>query len=64
MYKEIKKINEMLWMADDCIDQDTLFALQDYVANLLLKVANMENKADDLVKSFPWLYATNKIELK
>ena len=56
MYNELKKIQQMLWKSDDRIDQDTLFELQDYVAELVLKVAEKENKVDDLIKSFPYLY--------
>ena len=58
MYNELKKIQSLLWQSDDRMDQDTLFELQDYVGGLLLKVAEKENKHDDLVKSFPWIYKT------
>lgn len=50
------KIQEMLWRDDDRMNQETLFALQDYVAELALNVANKERKVDKLVKKFPWLY--------
>ena len=56
MYKELKRIQELLWKNDDYMDQDTLFELQDYVATLLLQVAQKEGKVNDLVKSFPFLY--------
>jgi len=56
MYNELKKIQQLLWKSDDRMDQDTLFELQDYVAELVLKVAEKENKVDDLIKSFPYLY--------
>jgi hypothetical protein len=56
MYDELKKIQKLLWKSDDRMDQETLFELQDYVAEVTLKVAQEENKDDDLVKSFPWLY--------
>jgi len=56
MYNELKKIQELLWKSDDRMDQDTLFELQGYVAEIILKAANKEKKTNDLVKSFPWLY--------
>jgi hypothetical protein len=57
MYEKIKKIQQLLWKNDDLIDQDTLFEVQDYVAELLLDVAKKEGKTGDLVKSFSWLYS-------
>ena len=56
MYDELKKIQSLLWKDDDRMDQETLFELQDYVSKLILNVAKEENKTNDLVKSFPWLY--------
>lgn len=56
MYEDLEKIQEMLWRNDDLMDQDTLFELQDYVAELILKVAEKEGKVDELVKRFPFLY--------
>lgn len=56
MYDELKKVQSLLWKSDDRIDQETLFELQDYVAELILKVSQKENKTNDLVNSFPWLY--------
>jgi len=56
MYEELKKIQSLLWKDDDRMDQETLFELQDYVSKLILNVAKEENKTNDLVKSFPWLY--------
>ena len=56
MYEKIEKIQEMLWRNDDLMDQETLFELQDYVADLALEVANNENKVNRLVTKFPWLY--------
>jgi len=58
MYTTLKKIQEMLWREDDLMSQDTLFELQEFVADVILDVAKFEGdgKVDDLVKSFPWLY--------
>jgi hypothetical protein len=56
MYEKLKKIQTLIWRNDDLMSQDTLFELQEEFANLLLEVAQKENKTEDLVKSFPWLY--------
>lgn len=56
MYEKLKVVNKILWEDDDIISQENLFSLQDYVADLLLEVAEKENKVDDLIQSFPWLY--------
>ena len=60
MYVELKKIQEMLIEDDDYMSQERLFKLQDYVATLLLKVAEEEGKTKDLVKTFPWMYKIQK----
>lgn len=58
MYEKLEKIQELLWRDDDMMRQETLFELQDYVAELILEVANKEGPktVDRLVKKFPWLY--------
>ena len=56
MYNDLKKIQKLLWKDDDRMDQDTLFELQEFVAELTLKAAEKENKVDDLLKNFRWLY--------
>lgn len=38
------------------MDQETLFELQEYVADLVLRVAQEEEQTDDLIESFKWLY--------
>ena len=53
----MKKLMLLLWKDDDMMDQDTLFELQNEFAGLLLDVAIKAKKTDDLVKTFPWLYA-------
>ena len=57
MYARLKKLMLLIWKDDDMIDQDTLFKRQSEFAKLLLEVATKEGKTDDLVKTFPWLYA-------
>jgi len=56
MYNELKEILKLSFKDDDRMDQDTLFDLQDRMTDLTLRIAQKENKTDDLVKSFPWLY--------
>lgn len=56
MYNELKEILKLSFKDDDRMDQDTLFDLQDRITDLTLRIAQKENKTDDLVKSFPWLY--------
>ena len=56
MYDKLEKIQEMLWRDDDLMLQETLFELQDYVAELILNVAEKEGKVDELVAKFPFLY--------
>lgn len=58
MYKELKHIQKLLWQSDDLMNQDTLYELQDYVAELTLKIAQQEKKTDDLMEHFKWLYKT------
>lgn len=62
MYEKIEKIQEMLWRNDDMMMQETLFELQDYVADLLLKVAEKEGKVEELVAKFPFLYRRKEEE--
>ena len=56
LYKEVKKANKMLWVSDDMIDQDTLFDLQDKLAEINLEIAKPIMEVENLVKTFPWLY--------
>lgn len=56
MYEELKEIQKLLWKNDDLMDQETLFELQDKVADITLKAARSEGKIVDLVDSFKWLY--------
>lgn len=56
MYNELKELLRLSFKDDDRMDQDTLFELQDKITELTLQVAQKENKTNDLVKSFHWLY--------
>ena len=56
MYRELKKVLTMVFKDDDMMNQETLFDLQDYVADITLKVAVKENKVENLIKDFAWLY--------
>ena len=64
MYEELEKIQEMLWRDDDMMAQETLFELQDYVAELLLDVANKQGPktVDRLVAKFPFLYQVKEAQ--
>lgn len=57
MYEKLKEIQKLIWKNDDLMDQDTLFELQDKIANLTLEVAQKEGKVEQLIKDFKWLYS-------
>ena len=56
VYETVKAIESLAWEHDDMITQETLFRLQESIADLALNLAVETGKADDLLKSFPWLY--------
>lgn len=56
MYQQLKEIQELVFKGDDRMDQDTLFELQEKIAELTLKVAQKEGKTEQLLKDFKWLY--------
>lgn len=56
IYDELKAIQNIAWKNDDYMGQDTLFELQDLIAELTLKVARSCKQEDDLINTFPWLY--------
>jgi len=56
MYEKLKEILTLAWKDDDRMDQETLFELQDKLINLILEVAEKENKTNDLISSFSWLF--------
>ena len=55
-YAATKELLEIAYSGDDRIDQTKLFELQEKLAKLALRIAIAENKTDDLVKSFGWLF--------
>lgn len=56
LYTRIVNIQKLIWKNDDILDQNDLFDLQEKIADLALAIAENENKTDDLVEKFPWLY--------
>jgi len=56
MYEQLKEIQKLIFKDDDRMEQDTLFDLQEKIALLTLQVAQQEEKTEDLIKSFKWLY--------
>ncbi|MBQ9603845.1 MAG: hypothetical protein IJR45_00370 [Firmicutes bacterium] len=59
LYTRIVNIQKLIWKIDDILDQNDLFDLQEKIADLALAIAENENKTDDLVEKFPWLYTKN-----
>ena len=57
LYNELKRIQSIVWQDDDMMTQDTLFDVQERLADLTLKAANDIGKAEELAADFPWLYA-------
>lgn len=55
-YATTKELLEIAYSGDDRIDQEKLFELQEKLAKLALRIAIAEDKTDDLVKSFGWLF--------
>lgn len=56
-YSKIKEIQQLVWKDDDRMDQETLFELQERVADLALAIATNEDETEDLVHTFPFLYS-------
>ena len=58
-YNELKTINALAWQDDDLMMQETLFDMQEQLANLLLAVAlDIGNTAlIEICKEFPYLYS-------
>lgn len=59
IYEQLKHCLCLAWQDDDLMRQETLFDLQEQLANLTLAVAqDMGNAAlIDLCASFPYLYS-------
>lgn len=62
IYNKLKKLQKLAWQNDDMMDQDTLFNLQDALANVILEVARDCGATEDLIKSFPFLYSDDTNE--
>ena len=58
MYNKLKEIQKLIFKGDDRMDQDDLFELQEKIAELTLEVAQKEEKTEQLIKDFKWLYDT------
>jgi len=58
VFTALCEIQKLAWADDDCMEQDTLFELQEKLSALTLSVAGkVSPKAvDKLVAEFPWLY--------
>ena len=56
VYNRLVMLQKLAWRDDDMMSQDTLFDLQDDLADVLLEVAKSCGKTKDLVTTFPWLY--------
>ena len=59
IFNELMIINTLAWQDDDLMRQETLFDVQEKVANLLLAVAqDIGNPAlRAICKAFPYLYS-------
>ena len=55
-YDKIEEILSLAWRNDDRMDQETLFDLQDRLAEFALKIAQDEWCVDRLIKKFPRIY--------
>lgn len=56
-YPETATLKAMVQDADDSMDQDALFKLQEVAINLAESVATDEDRISDLVRSFPYLFS-------
>lgn len=58
IYDQLKTVLSLAWKNEDRMTQDTLFRLQEHLANLTLAVAEDigESALKDLCKAFPYLY--------
>lgn len=62
VYDALKEIQLLAWSGDDLLSQDTLFEIQDKLADLTLKAAVSAGRGKDLAATFPWLYTIEKKE--
>ena len=61
-YSETATLKAMVQDADDSMDQEALFELQEVAINLAESVATDEGKVADLVRSFPYLFSWTEQE--
>ena len=57
IYNKLKNIQKLAWAdGGDLMTQETLFTLQDELADFLLDIATEYGMTKDLMQSFPYLY--------
>lgn len=56
IYDGMKEVLRLAWESDDLMSQDTLFQIQDKLANLALLSAVAARQEEDLVREFPYIY--------
>ena len=57
IYNRLKNIQKLAWAdGGDLMTQETLFTLQDELADFLLDIATEYGMTKDLMQSFPYLY--------
>lgn len=56
IYDGMKEVLRLAWEGDDLMSQDTLFEIQDKLANLALITAVAARQEEDLVREFPYIY--------
>lgn len=56
IYDGMKEVLRLAWEGDDLMSQDTLFQIQDKLADLALLSAVAARQEEDLVREFPYIY--------
>lgn len=64
IFKALCELQKLAWKDDDMMDQDTLFTMQEQIADLTLELAKDTKKESDLLKSFPYIYMEKYKEVK
>ena len=62
IFDKLCAVQKLAWDGDDIMDQETLFELQDKLAEISLSFASKisPQKVDKLVEQFPWLYTVKE----
>ncbi len=60
-YEKVKELLCLAWAREKRMDKKTLFMLQKKLTEYALEVARRENKCEDLVNSFPFLYENREV---